>query len=212
MCITWIVYALFIALLVWGGKFAGFGSARFHGDSSGLGVTKSVRGIAAAGIILHHISQESAFQKAGAIQAFCNVGFLFVAVFFFWSGFGLIKSLGSKPDYLKGFMKKRVLRVLVIPFYVSVILYAPLHLLSGGPMTATHWICNFLGITMMNEYAWYPIVAAILYAAFCLAFRKLRGDGPRFVLMAAVILAMGLLFCVSGHFAWWAGEKNWWLT
>lgn len=218
MCITWIVYALFMALFVWGGRFAGFGSTRFHGDSAGLDATKSVRGIAATGVILHHISQETAFQQAGGpegssvIQAFCNIGFLFVAVFFFWSGFGLIKSLGSKPDYLKGFMKKRVLRVLVIPFYVSVILYAPLHLLSGTKMPAAQWVCNFLGITMMNEYAWYPIVAAILCTAFSIIFRKVKGDGPRFVLMTFVILALGLLFCVNGHFAWWAGEKNWWLT
>ena len=218
MYISWIVYALFIALFVWGGRFAGFGRTRFHEDSASLDVTKSVRGIAATGVILHHISQESAFQQAGGpdgsgvIQAFCNIGYLFVAVFFFWSGFGLIKSLESKPGYLDGFFKKRVLRVLIIPFYVSVILYAPLHLLSGDKMPAAQWVCNFLGVTMMNEYAWYPIVAAILYMAFCLIFRKVKGDAPRFILMAAVILLLGLVFCVNGHFAWWAGEKNWWLT
>ncbi len=218
MYISWIVYALFIALFVWGGRFAGFGRTRVHEDSASLDVTKSVRGIAATGVILHHISQESAFQQAGGpdgsgvIQAFCNIGYIFVAVFFFWSGFGLIKSLESKPGYLDGFFKKRVLRVLIIPFYVSVILYAPLHLLSGEKMPAAQWVCNFLGVTMMNEYAWYPIVAAILYMAFCLIFRKVKGDRPRFVLMAAVILLLGLVFCVNGHFAWWAGEKNWWLT
>ncbi len=212
MYITWVVYVLFIALCVWGGRFAGFGRGKFHEDSASLDVTKALRGIAATGVILHHISQEESFQQAGVIQAFCNVGFLFVAVFFFWSGFGLIKSLASKPGYLDGFMRKRVLRVLVIPFYVSVILYAPLCLLTGEMMTASHWVCNFLGVTMMNEYAWYPIVAAILYTAFYVIFRKVKGDRPRFVLMAAVILALGLIFCVNGHFAWWAGEKNWWLT
>lgn len=218
MYLSWIIYVIFIALFVWGGSFAGFRSTQFHEHPASLDVTKSIRGIAAAGVILHHISQESAFQQAGGpegggiIQAFCNVGFLFVAVFFFWSGFGLIKSLDSKPNYLNGFIKKRVLKVLVIPFYVNVILYAPLPLLSGEKMPASQWACNFLGVTMMNEYAWYPIVAAILYTAFYFIFRKVKSRRLGFVLIAFVILALGLVFCVNGHFAWWAGEKNWWLT
>ena len=104
MYITWVVYVLFIALCVWGGRFAGFGRGKFHEDSASLDVTKALRGIAATGVILHHISQEESFHQAGVIQAFCNVGFLFVAVFFFWSGFGLIKSLASKPGYLDLFL------------------------------------------------------------------------------------------------------------
>ena len=30
--------------------------------------------------------------------------------------------------------------------------------------------------------------------------------------MAVVIVALGMIFCVNGHFAWWAGPKNWWLS
>ncbi len=240
MYISYVVYALFLALVVWGGRFAGFGADRFHADSSSLDVAKPLRGMAALGVILHHISQEAAFQEAsgagytGIMQAFCNVGYLFVAVFFFWSGFGLIKSLNAKPGYLDGFMWRRVVKVLVVPFYVSVILYAlprvltlgglaeqsssPLILSvlrfvpSGRQLPPMQWLCNFVGLTMMNEYAWYPIVAGILYAAFYVFFRHIKDRRLCFVLMGAVILLMGLFFCVSGHFAWWAGERNWWLS
>ena len=61
MYLTYAVYALCLVLLVWGGKFAGFGR-RFHEDSTSLPVMKSLRGFAALGVILHHISQEAAFQ------------------------------------------------------------------------------------------------------------------------------------------------------
>ena len=222
MYTTYVIYALCIGLLIWGGKFAGFKNSQFHENSSSLEVMKSLRGFAAIGVILHHISQEDAFQYAnmikdwnnprpGELSIFVNAGYLFVSIFFFCSGFGLIKSFDSKPDYLKDFMKKRVLKVLVIPYYVNVLFYAVYHLISGAQMTTVQWITNFLGFTLMNAYAWYPIVAALLYIAFYLIFKNIKNQKTCFWLMAIIIFLMGVFFCVSGHFAWWAGPKNWWL-
>ncbi|MCR5764282.1 MAG: acyltransferase [Treponema sp.] len=215
---SYIVYALFILLFIWGGKFAGFRSTQFHEDSSSLSVSKSLRGMAALGVMLHHISQEQTFQQAGGngrpgvISLFVNIGYLFVALFFFWSGFGLIKSLNAKRDYLKGFMKKRVIKILVIPFYVSVLIYAAFHLIIRTKMPVAQWIANFTGLTLMNDYAWYPIVAGILYTVFYLLFKNVKSRKVCFAAIALIILFQGLFFCVSGHFAWWAGDNNWWLS
>ena len=30
--------------------------------------------------------------------------------------------------------------------------------------------------------------------------------------MLLVIIALGMIFCVNGHFLWWAGEPNWWMN
>ncbi len=218
MYLSCVVYALFLLLYVWGGRFAGLKSSRLHEDSSSLAVSKSLRGMAALGVILHHISQENAFQMAGGsvghgiLGFFVNSGYLFVAVFFFWSGFGLIKSLERKSNYLDGFLKKRVLAVLVIPFYVNVLLYAVFHAVIKTKMPVMHWITNFAGLTLMNDYAWYPIVAATLYVSFYLLFKKLQNRAACYAIIALIILLQGLLFCVSGHLAWWAGERNWWLS
>jgi len=219
MYLTYAVYLLLLAIFIWGGKFAGFSRNSFHEDSSSLDSMMSLRGFSAIGVILHHISQEGAFQwagggngKAGELPLFVNAGYLFVAVFFFCSGYGLIKSLESKPDYFKGFMKKRVFKTLVIPYYVSILIYGIARLASGEKLPFAQWITNFLGLTMMNEYAWYPIIAAILYTAFYLIFKNIKNRKVCYLLMAAVILLLGLGFCFNGHFAWWAGPKNWWLT
>ena len=218
--LTYVVYALILFLLIWGGKFAGFKNTQFHQDSSSLEVMKSLRGFSAIGVILHHISQEGAFQRAnmsgrtwvpGELNIFVNAGYLFVGIFFFCSGYGLIKSYDSKADYLDGFMKKRVVKTLVIPFYVNVLFYALYHLIKGSRMPLAHWITNFLGLTLMNEYAWYPIVAVLLYIAFYIFFKNIKNQKVCFSLMALVIFLMGVFFCVTGHFAWWAGPKNWWL-
>ncbi|WP_022931740.1 acyltransferase family protein [Treponema bryantii] len=218
MYLTFTVYALLVALFIWGGKFAGFKKENFHEDSASLDSFMSLRGFAAIGVILHHISQEQAFQmanhygtKPGELSIFVNAGYLFVAIFFFCSGFGLIKSLETKPDYFNGFMKKRVVKTLVIPYYVSILIYGILRFATGERFAPVQWVTHILGFTMMNEYAWYPIIAAILYTAFYLIFKNIKNRRISYLLMALVIVLLGMIFCVNGHFTWWAGPKNWWL-
>lgn len=221
MYLSYSVYAICLLLLIWGGKFAGFKNTQFHENSSSLEVMKSLRGFAAIGVILHHISQESAFQyinmtrgayKPGELSIFVNAGYLFVSIFFFCSGYGLIKSFDSKSDYLNGFLKKRVLKTLVIPYYVNVVLFAVYHVICRHQMPVAHWITNFVGLTLMNDYAWYPIVAVLLYLAFYFIFKNIKNQKVCFLLMAVIIFLMGVFFCFNGHFAWWAGPKNWWLS
>lgn len=218
--LTTVTLVLFLALMIWGVKFpqkGEDGKRHLHNDSMSLEATKGLRGIAAIGVILHHISQESAFQQAngwgkpGELYMFVNAGYLFVAVFLFCSGFGLIKSLNTKTDYFNGFLKKRVVKTLVIPFYVNVLLYAIFRLVCGDKLAPANWVCNFLGITMMNEYAWFPIVLTLLYLGFYFIFKNVKNRKLAFFLMFLVIFALGAYFCINGHFLWWTGNKNWWL-
>ena len=218
MYLTYTVYVLILALFIWGGKFAGFRKDKFHEDSASLDSFMSLRGFAAIGVILHHISQENAFQmanhygtKPGELSIFVNAGFLFVAIFFFCSGYGLIKSLETKPDYFNGFIKKRMVKTLVIPYYVSILIYALLRFASGERFAPLQWVSHLLGFSMVNEYAWYPIVAFFLYLAFYLIFKNIKNRKVCYILMAVIIVLLGMIFCVNGHFTWWAGPKNWWL-
>ncbi len=211
MILSIVVYVLFAALIVWGGKFAGFRDTEFYEDSFSLDVTKSLRGIAAFGIILHHIAQNELFQQTETLFLFRDAGVLFVSIFFFCSGFGLIKSMQSKPGYFNGFIKKRIVKTLVIPFYISVALYAVFWLAIGQKFEPLEWVCNLTGISLINEYAWYPVTAAILYLMFCLLFKKGTHQKLSYILMALFILALGVLFCFRGHSVWWMGERTqWW--
>ena len=218
MYLTYTVYVLLLALFIWGGKFAGFKKESFHEDSASLDSFMSLRGFAAIGVILHHISQENAYQmanhygtKPGELNIFVNAGFLFVAIFFFCSGYGLIKSLETKPDYFNGFIKKRMVKTLVIPYYVSILIYALLRFASGERFAPLQWVSHLLGFSMVNEYAWYPIVAFFLYLAFYLIFKNIKNRKVCYILMTVIIVLLGMIFCVNGHFTWWAGPKNWWL-
>ena len=205
------VYYFFFMLLFWGSS-SKLGRKEFHDDYTSLDTMKSLRGFAAIGVILHHISQEEIFQTRKVLTPFVNAGAFFVAIFFFCSGYGLLKSLDTKQHYLKGFIRKRIVKAIVVPFYVNVLIYALYqYFLVKVKWGKIQWICNLSGLTMMNAYAWFPIVLALLYLFFFLFFRFIKNRPICFLLMAAVIVGMGIGFCYNGHFAWWHGEKNWWM-
>ncbi len=206
-----IVCFLFVCVLVIGAKNKFFKKNQFNDDFTSLEVMKSIRGFAAMGVILHHISQEYTFQESGVLTPFVNAGAYFVAIFFFCSGYGLIKSFDSKKDYLNGFIKKRIVKSIVVPFYVDVILYGLFMFLVKIPLEKVQWVTNFLGITMMNTYAWFPIVLALLYLVFFLCFRFISNRKVCFAIILIFMIALGIGTCINGHFAWWAGPANWWM-
>lgn len=71
--VTYITYGIFILLLLIGGKFK-FRKGEYHEDSASLDVMKSLRGIAALGVLLHHVSQHENFQGSHPLQigSICN--------------------------------------------------------------------------------------------------------------------------------------------
>ena len=209
-----IIFYFFLILFIWGGTNKFGRKQEFNDDYASLEAMKSLRGFAAIGVILHHISQVDMFQQKGLLAPFLNAGAYFVAIVFFCSGYGLIKSLDTKENYLKGFIKNRIVKTIVLPFYVNVLIYALYNLgnsMVGNKIETGRWIANFTGITMMNEFGWFPIVLAILYLVFYLCFRFIKKRPVALGIIFLFIIAMGVGFCFNGHFVWWVGQKNWWL-
>lgn len=60
------IYAICLALVLWGGKLPC--KNKFHDDFLSLESTKALRGLAAFCILLHHISQEQIFQDKGVLS------------------------------------------------------------------------------------------------------------------------------------------------
>ena len=148
MYLSYTVAGLLILLMLWGGKFSGL--KEFHEDHFGLENTRSLRGIAAIGVIVHHISQNDFFILSGELHSFFDAGFLFVSIFMLSSGLGLAKSLKNKPGYLNGFLRRR-LPVIVVPFYVNVIICSLVLMLSGRNFPLGRLICNLTGLMLANE-------------------------------------------------------------
>lgn len=200
-------YAAWIFVLFLGGTRADDNS--FNSDFLSIRATKSLQGLAAFGVMCHHISQTEILQKASEIQAFKDIGFLFTGLFFFVSGYGLLKSLDSKRGYLDGFLKRRCVPILV-SFYAMNFLYVIWHVVLRTPMSAGEWLCKIVGVSLLNDNAWFVPVILILYAAFYFAFKKTKSRRLAFALIFLVVAAQVAAFLFLRHFPWWHGEKNWW--
>lgn len=208
--VTYASYIVFVALCLIGGKFK-FRKGQYHEDAASVEVMKSLKGIAALGVILHHISQHDTFQRSFTMHAFVNAGYFFVAIFFFCSGYGLFKSFDKKPDYLNGFIKNRIGKGIALPYYVNILIYGLFFFFTGVKMPAMQWVFNCLGLTMMDVYAWFPVVMIIMYFIFYLTFKFIKNRYVIYGVIFASIIFLGAVFSVNGHFAWWNGKENWWL-
>ncbi|WP_407400708.1 acyltransferase family protein [Treponema sp.] len=201
MLISILIYGFTLALLFWGSSFATKGQLK--ADYLSIENSTAAKGFACLGVFFHHVSQNPAFQQTADIKFFEYIGFIFVGIFFFYSGIGLLKSWKAKPDYLSTFFKKRMLPI-IIAIYVMNIFYAIFICIAKyREMDALRWVLGLLNIIILNDQSWYPIVILIMYAAFMFAFKKCKKVSNAIFVVFLVALAQLVIFCIGGHFAWW---------
>ena len=170
----YLVYFLLAVVLFFGAKYAGRG--KWNEDYTSLGPTKVLQGIAALLIAFHHMSQKTCAPWhpsetiVHGLDVFVPMGYMLVGIFLFCSGMGLYKSFKSKPGYLNGFFRRRVLPI-IIAFYLSEFIYTAIRLAMGEPMDFKTILWYLSGLHMANFNAWYVVILPFFYMAFWAAFR-----------------------------------------
>ncbi|MEE1219267.1 MAG: acyltransferase family protein [Ruminococcus sp.] len=131
----------------------------------------SVKAICALGVVLHHITNE---VVCGALfSPFQIIGFMMVAIFFFYSGYGLIFSLKNNPDYIKTFLSKRMVNIM-IPYFLALVLYYIFYLICGQGLNFAGLFTQFLGKDPIIRYSWFIIVLIYLYITFWVSFKVFK--------------------------------------
>lgn len=188
-------------------------------DFPTLSQTKLIQGFACLCVILHHITQQvtryGVYNK-GPITLFNYTGILSTALFFFFSGYGLITSVYHKENYLDTFLTKRFPTVLV-PFWVINFLGVLLvTLVYGVRYSLVDVVKDLFGITLINSNGWFIIEIAVFYLFFFVFFKLIRNrDAALFLLCIAVICVIVYSY-FQGHDAegdkshWFKGE--WWFN
>lgn len=203
------VYVLLALSMAIGIKIAS--RSQFNKDSLSMDAMTCLKGVMALFVVLHHLSQKKLFQETGTISVFEHIGFLFVGIFFFTSGYGLYKSFMTKPNYLQNFLKRRILPI-VISYYVMIAVYAIYHIIDGSVFTPAEWAFKLSGLVLINSQAWFVPVIILMYLAFYFVFKSENRSKFWFPILLAITLLQGLIFCVMNHFAWYLGnEPGWWL-
>ena len=173
--ITLLIYPILAVILLFGFKRAKKGE--FNEEWNSFSETKAIQGLMALCIVCHHTAQQTCVNWlpsgniVNGLNVFSDTGFLFVGVFFFWSGYGLFKSFKSKQKYLSGFISKRVVPVLV-PYVIVCFLFTLERIfVFKEKMPLWFKITNFTGITIGYYFGWYIQAIVVFYLVFYFAFK-----------------------------------------
>ena len=156
--------------------------------------SKQILGLFAILIMFHHLGQKvsaswvPAVVRKPGLEIFVPIGYLLVSFFFFCSGYGLIKSMRTKEDYFKGFLVKRLNRILLI-FIITEIVYLIVRLMNSAFELP------------LNPYSWFVYTIVILYIGFFLVYRK--ESKSSFVLMGVWILGYSIICYILIKGNWW---------
>lgn len=122
--------------------------------------TGALRGICAIEIMLGHIG-----IATGSIFLFPNrkAGILFVGIFFLLSGYGLSCSIANKQDYLRGFLKNRLKKVLIPAYVVFAIQLLGYNIINGENSFWSQIFDLKLFFEATNWYVWECIALYIFF-------------------------------------------------
>lgn len=190
---------------------------QFSQDYLNLKQSKQIQALACIGIMIHHVTQQITSygnNPKGPITVFSYIGFMFTALFFFFSGYGLLYSYRCKKDYLDGFLKKRLPSVL-IPFWITNILIIIVQKFLGTDNSDfLSTVKDIVGVTLVNSNGWFVIEIVILYLLFYVIFSVLKNKDLAAALLCIMTVLLMVYSLFQGHdpytnkIHWFRGE--WW--
>ena len=150
-------------------------------------------------IVLHHLSQ--AINATGPIKIMGYIGFILVGLFFFLSGYGLKYGLDHKENYLDGFLKKKVLAILV-PFELINIACLLFRTITGMEIDVIQTLLSFAGWDYLSDL-WFITSILILYVLFYISFSISKNNG-NIILVALILIYIFICYFCGLHSYWTA--------
>lgn len=161
---------------------------------------KCVRGLLSLVIVFHHLAECTG--SGMVFSVFGLFGYLGVSVFFFLSGYGLMKQYLTRADYRNGFLRRRLPPVL-IPYLLATLLYWLLYLMIGTPWSLKDILAGFLVGEPIVSASWYIVCILLFYLAFWILMGVCGAPG-RMIPGGVIACAVYILLCIKLNFGvWW---------
>ena len=200
-----IFLAALLLLCLWGVDFKPFQS-----DYLSIRKTTAIKGIFTVLIFLSHAKGYGDPTLTGdpGVRILSFLGQLVVVMFFFYSGFGIMKQFEKRGDgYVKSFPKNRILKLLV-HFDLAVLFFLIVQTLIGARFPLSHYFYCWIGWQTVGNSNWFVfdmlVLYLIMYAALS-AIVRLSVSKP-FALAILCLLSLSvwlfLHFMKSGE-TWW---------
>ncbi|MBQ9090735.1 MAG: acyltransferase family protein, partial [Anaerotignum sp.] len=190
---------VFLPCILWKMEFH---KTAFHADAMSLEKTGAVKGILAVLIILHHLSRS--LEKGGPLGLLLdNVGVLCVALFFFFSGYGLQKSYHGKPNYRAAILRKRIPSVLV-PYVFLILLYWFLSWMVSEPYSLGEVLASLVNGKPIVSFSWYTLCILMFYVNYFLSTLLFRRRNGGILWYNAVCTVLWVFLCRRlGYAEYW---------
>lgn len=122
-----------------------------------------------------------------------NVGQWIVAMFLFYSGYGVMESIKRKGHgYVQGLPKKRILQVLV-NFDIAVFIYILVDLILKKPLTIKQCLLSLTGWESVGNSNWYIFIIMLMYLITFISFYRSNADNYT----RPLLLSLALTFITS---------------
>ncbi len=182
------LFLIYLAVVLFGVKFQTKGTAEYLSIEN----TQAVKGIFILMVFFSHFN--GYITLSGTLDNLYYqslLGQAMVAMFLFYSGYGVMESIKRKgAPYVAQIPKKRILGTL-FNFDCAVVLFVILALILGQKLTVKQVLLSLIGWDSVGNSNWYIFVILVLYALTYLVFTVL----PRKSHYISVAV-MGILSCV----------------
>lgn len=168
----------------------------FYFENLSKGNTNTINGLFVMLVFLNHSAGYTSLPENTVNNLFFSfseyLGQLIVTPFFFFSGYGIIKSIIKKGDiYVNSIPKRRVLRVLV-HFDIAVLLFAVLNVILKIKIKPLEILLSLTGWTNIGNSNWYILAVLVLYVIVFVSFKMSKN---KYISLTLAFVFTGLFIC-----------------
>lgn len=172
--------------------------------------TKCIKGICAVGILIHHLFQYSRIEVNPILgMAFQSMGELLVAIFFFFSGYGLITSYIRKgKKYINKMPRNRMLTFYITCIFMEII-YILFYIIIGkfDILSIRVIIQTLLFGKTIIKLGWYLQTQLVLYLIFYAIFKFCQNNKYRSILLSIGWITYCLVcICMNLSITWYVSS------
>lgn len=164
--------------------------------------TASVNGIFILVVFVSHMKSYVVLPEI-LRQATTGLGQLMVAMFLFYSGYGVAESIRKKGEaYVRGIPVRRVFKVLW-QFALTVLLFAVMDWALGISFTPSQFVLSLFGWENLGNSNWYIFGILCLYLITWIAFSIFGKSRWRSFVAVCVLTALLILALHETKESWW---------
>lgn len=163
--------------------------------------TTVLKGVVAIVILVHHLYQETLIGEEYAVvdYVFRSLGYIGVACFFFFSGYGLtISNIRSQGEYFNTFIKSRLLPLYMVNVFL-IWFYSGTSLLFTASIDFGKVAQSFLFGNSIVPAGWYLQELLLFYLIYWMSWKISPNKFALIVMVIISIFPFILLFLLDPH-------------